>query len=84
MHTEHHIDSFDLESFFRLHDLDLNNVWDRAEIEAVYGLHGHAHAGDAEGGKGAGKDSGLGARAGPIVEEVLRKLDTNRDGESFL
>ena len=77
MHTEHHIDSFDLESFFKLHDLDMNNVWDRAEIEAVYGLHHHSvlpgHGVDPNG-------HGLGDRAGPIVEEVLARLDKNNDG----
>ena len=48
MHTEHHIDSFDLESFFKLHDLNLDSYWDRAEIEAVYGLHHHS-AGNSHG-----------------------------------
>ncbi|ORX36292.1 hypothetical protein BD324DRAFT_628197 [Kockovaella imperatae] len=91
MHTEHHIDSFDLESFFKIHDLDLNNVWDRAEIEAVYGLHHHSvipkqgkhgHADHAS--EGESKSQALGERAGPIVDEVLRKLDKNGDGKISL
>ncbi len=39
MHTEHHIDSFDLPSFFKLHDLNMDGLWDVNEIKAVYGLH---------------------------------------------
>ena len=92
MHTEHHIDSFDLESFFKLHDLDLDGYWDRPEIEAVYGLHhhstlpkenGHQHqhgAQHTEGVAESGSGSGLGQRAPVIVAEVLRKLDKNEDG----
>ncbi|KAL4067319.1 hypothetical protein V8B97DRAFT_1977232 [Scleroderma yunnanense] len=39
MATEHHIDTFDLESFFQLHDLNRDGLWDRDEIQAIYGVH---------------------------------------------
>lgn len=73
MHTEHHIDSFDLESFFKLHDLDLNGFWDVAEVEAVYGLHHHSV-------KERLPQKGLQeGRASVVVEKVLKRLDTNGD-----
>lgn len=34
-----HRDSFDLASFFQLHDLNRDGRWDEDEIEAVYGMH---------------------------------------------
>ena len=73
MHTEHHIDSFDLESFFKLHDLDLNGFWDVAEIEAVYGLH-HHYVKE----RLPQKDLQDG-RASVVVEKVLQKLDKDGD-----
>lgn len=76
MHTEHHIDSFDLESFFRLHDLDMNGFWDEAEIEAVYGLHHHSVK------ENIPQDALRQARAHSVVERVLKALDKNDDGQS--
>ncbi|AAW45100.1 protein secretion-related protein, putative [Cryptococcus deneoformans JEC21] len=73
MHTEHHIDSFDLESFFKLHDLDMNGYWDELEIQAVYGLHHHSLKDKMR--KGAQVD----ARAQNIVSKVLEALDKNQD-----
>lgn len=77
MHTEHHIDSFDLESFFKLHDLDMNGYWDELEIQAVYGLHHHSLKDKMR--KGAQVD----ARAQNIVSKVLEALDKNQDGACF-
>ena len=74
MHTEHHIDSFDLESFFKLHDLDMDGQWDEAEIRAVYGLGHHSL------GHGAGHAEGKDERTEMIVREVLRRLDRDHDG----
>ncbi|KAK4685661.1 nucleobindin, partial [Tremellales sp. Uapishka_1] len=75
MQSEHHIDSFDLESFFKLHDLNNDGIWDELEIQAVYGLHHHSvrekipqpeiHEG----------------RTRMIVDKVLQRLDTNKDGK---
>ena len=74
MHTEHHIDSFDLESFFKLHDLNMDGQWDEAEIRAVYGLNHHRI------GESVGEMEAKKARARGIVEEVLKRLDTGEDG----
>jgi hypothetical protein len=76
MHTEHHIDSFDLPSFFKLHDLDMDGFWDEDEIKAVYGLYHNAakvHVGNQDLVEG---------RAWAVVEKVLQRLDTNQDGAS--
>lgn len=74
MKSEHHISAFDMASFFQLHDLDRNNVLDRAEIEAIYGVHhslSRKHSPDAE-----IHDE----KADRIVKEVFRRLDKNGDG----
>lgn len=73
MHTEHHIDSFDLPSFFSLHDLNLDGYWDEAEIQAVYGLHHHSV-------KGKLPDELVDGRADVVVKKVLEKLDKDNDG----
>lgn len=77
MHTEHHIDSFDLESFFKLHDLDMNGYWDELEIQAVYGLHHHSVKDK------MGKGEQVDGRAKNIVSKVLEALDKNQDGAYF-
>jgi len=74
MAAEHHIGAFDLASFFALHDLDRNGVLERAEIEAIYGVHhslSRKHSPNAE-----IHDE----KADKIVREVLRRLDYNHDG----
>lgn len=74
MAAEHHIGAFDLASFFALHDLDRNGVLERAEIEAIYGVHhslSRKHSPNAE-----VHDE----KADKIVREVLRRLDYNHDG----
>ncbi|KAK6907154.1 hypothetical protein I203_101144 [Kwoniella mangroviensis CBS 8507] len=78
MHTEHHIDSFDLESFFKLHDLDMNGFWDVAEIEAVYGLHHHSVKDKIK------QPELVDARTKVVVDKVMEKLDTNNDGKISL
>ncbi|KAI6154001.1 hypothetical protein BKA82DRAFT_4096362 [Pisolithus tinctorius] len=75
MATEHHIDSFDLESFFQLHDLDQNGVWDREEIEAIYGVH-HVYSQKKSKDEIEHKE-----KADYIVETVLKALDKNGDGK---
>jgi hypothetical protein len=76
MHSEHHIDSFDLESFFKLHDLDNDGFWDEAEIGAVYGLHHHSVRIKIP------QPELVEGRTRLIVDKVKQKLDTNGDGES--
>ncbi|KAI4522075.1 hypothetical protein K525DRAFT_223637 [Schizophyllum commune Loenen D] len=78
MSKEHHIDSFDLPSFFQLHDLDGDGVWNRAEIEAIYGVH-HVYSQ-----KKSKDDVEHQKKADTIVETVLAKMDKNKDGEIAL
>ncbi|KAF7783987.1 hypothetical protein Agabi119p4_152 [Agaricus bisporus var. burnettii] len=74
MSSEHHIDSFDAPSFFQLHDLNRDGIWDRSEIEAVYGVH-HVYSQ-----KKSKDDEEHQKKADTIVDAVLRILDSNRDG----
>ncbi|ODN80739.1 hypothetical protein, variant [Cryptococcus amylolentus CBS 6039] len=78
MHTEHHIDSFDLESFFKLHDLDMDGFWDVPEIQAVYGLRHHSIK------EKIGKVEMVDERAKNIVRRVLEALDKDEDGKISL
>ncbi|KAH9897905.1 hypothetical protein C8Q73DRAFT_377217 [Cubamyces lactineus] len=78
MATEHHIDTFDVPSFFHLHDLNRDKVWDSEEIEAVYGVH-HIYSQ-----KKSKDDIEHKKKADHIVQEVLRRLDRNRDGKISL
>ena len=73
MHTEHHIDSFDLESFFKLHDLDNNGYWDIAEIQAVYGVHHHSVK------QKHPEQEKQDKRSSAIVQAVLQSLDKDVD-----
>ncbi|KZV67601.1 hypothetical protein PENSPDRAFT_583690 [Peniophora sp. CONT] len=74
MAQEHHIDSFDLPSFFTLHDLDRDGQWTKEEVEAVYGMH-HTYA------KKMSKDEWEHARkTKAIVDTVMRTMDKDEDG----
>ncbi|KDQ63066.1 hypothetical protein JAAARDRAFT_29063 [Jaapia argillacea MUCL 33604] len=73
MANEHHIDSFDLKSFFQLHDLDRDGLWDREEIEAVYGVH-HVYSQ-----KKSKDEVEHQKKADHIVNTVLKLLDKNGD-----
>jgi hypothetical protein len=77
MHTEHHIDSFDLGSFFSLHDLNSDGQWDEAEIQAVYGLHHHSV-------KDKMPQDHVDSRADVVVKKVLEKLDKDKNGVSMV
>lgn len=77
MAAEHHIESFDEPSFFKLHDLDLNGFWDRDEIAAIYGLRHHSIATP----KNEKHDKAFEER---VVTAVLDKLDADGDGELLL
>ncbi|KIJ53577.1 hypothetical protein M422DRAFT_25420 [Sphaerobolus stellatus SS14] len=73
MASEHHIDSFDIKSFFHLHDLNRDGVWDRSEIEAIWGVH-HVYSQ-----KLSADDKAHQEKADTIVNTVLRNVDTNGD-----
>jgi hypothetical protein len=75
MANEHHIETFDLASFFHLHDLNRDGVWDKEEIEAVYGAH-HIYN------KKLSKDDEEHKRkADEIVNTVLSIFDKDGDGK---
>jgi len=74
MVTEHHIDTFDLASFFHLHDLNRDGYWDKEETEAVYGVH-HIYNK-----KKSKDDIEHQQKADHIVETVLTIFDTDKDG----
>ncbi|BGO90177.1 hypothetical protein NBRC10512_002570 [Rhodotorula toruloides] len=74
MAQEHHMDSFDIQAFFHLHDLNRDGVLDRNELESIYGVHHEKRR------KGAKNLEVHTQQAKDIVEAVLAKLDTNQDG----
>jgi len=74
MSSEHHIDSFDIRSFFQLHDLNRNGFWDKDEIEAVYGVH-HVYSQ-----KQSKDELEHQEKADHIVKVVLERLDLDGDG----
>jgi hypothetical protein len=73
MSSEHHIDSFDIRSFFQLHDLNRNGFWERDEIEAVYGVH-HVYSQ-----KQSKDELEHQEKADHVVKVVLERLDLNED-----
>ncbi|KAI0081168.1 hypothetical protein K474DRAFT_1657029 [Panus rudis PR-1116 ss-1] len=74
MSSEHHIDSFDIGSFFQLHDLNRDKRWDKEEIEAVYGVH-HIYSQ-----KRSKDDIEHKKKADHITSTVLSLIDKNGDG----
>jgi len=74
MSSEHHIDTFDVRSFFHLHDLNRDGVWDAEEIQAVYGVH-HVYSQ-----KKSKDDIEHQKKADQIVKTVLERIDLNKDG----
>lgn len=75
MASEHHIDSFDPPSFFQLHDLNRDGIWDREEIEAIYGVH-HIYSQ-----KKSKDDIEHQKKADHIVNTVLGTIDKDKDGK---
>ncbi|KZT56086.1 hypothetical protein CALCODRAFT_497775 [Calocera cornea HHB12733] len=76
MAKEHHIDDFDMESFFHLHDLDRNLYLTVDEIEAIYGVH-HEISKKHESSK---DDDAHDEKARTIVKSVLAAMDKDGDG----
>ncbi|TNY24458.1 hypothetical protein DMC30DRAFT_413073 [Rhodotorula diobovata] len=74
MAQEHHMDSFDIQAFFHLHDLNRDGVLDRNELESIYGVHHEKRR------KGAKNLEVHTQQATEIVDQVLDRLDQNRDG----
>ncbi|KIM88785.1 hypothetical protein PILCRDRAFT_238903 [Piloderma croceum F 1598] len=78
MAKEHHIDSFDPESFFQLHDLNQDGVWDREEVEAIYGVH-HVYSQ-----KKSKDDVDHQKKADYIAQTILDLMDKDKDGKITL
>jgi len=75
MASEHHIDTFDVRSFFKLHDLRGNGFLDKEDIEFMYGIR-HVYA------RALSKDEEEQNRKGEIIaQEVLKIFDLNNDGK---
>ncbi|PFH49052.1 hypothetical protein AMATHDRAFT_148583 [Amanita thiersii Skay4041] len=78
MSSEHHIDNFDTGSFFQLHDLNGNGMWDKDEIEAIYGVH-HVYS------QQKSRDEiEHQKKADYIVESVLKRFDSDGNGKITL
>ncbi|KAF8640943.1 hypothetical protein AX17_000590 [Amanita inopinata Kibby_2008] len=75
MSSEHHIDTFDTGSFFQLHDLNRDGVWDKDEIEAIYGVH-HVYSQ-----KKSKDEIEQQKKADFVVEEMLKTFDLDKDGK---
>lgn len=68
-------DSFDVKAFFHIHDLNRDGLWDRDEIEAIYGVH-HVYSQ-----KLSADDKAHQEKADKIVRVVLENVDKNGDGK---
>lgn len=69
MRTEEHgMDTFDSLSFFTLHDFDSDGVWEREEMQRMYGLMDPSN-------RDVSDD-----RREEAYRELLRQLDANSDG----
>ncbi|KAM0754965.1 hypothetical protein T439DRAFT_377365 [Meredithblackwellia eburnea MCA 4105] len=74
MAQEHHLDNFDIQAFFHLHDLNRDGILDVNELESIYGVHHEKRR------KESGSEEVHTAKAREIVQAVLAKLDKNGDG----
>ncbi|GAA95796.1 hypothetical protein E5Q_02453 [Mixia osmundae IAM 14324] len=75
MASEHHIDTFDLASFFHLHDLNRDGILDQDELTALYGVH-HETSKSASKQQERSHDD----KAKEIMDKVMATLDLNKDG----
>ncbi|EJU02797.1 hypothetical protein DACRYDRAFT_21753, partial [Dacryopinax primogenitus] len=80
MAKEHHIDDFDMESFFHLHDLDRNLFLTVDEIAAIYGVH-HEISKKHE---SSVSEDAHSEKAKEIVNSVLTAMDKDQDGQISL
>ncbi|KAL8286538.1 hypothetical protein RQP46_004555 [Phenoliferia psychrophenolica] len=74
MASEHHLDNFDIQAFFHLHDLNRDGILDVNELESIYGVHHEKRR------KESGSEEVHTEKAKEIVKTVLATLDTNGDG----
>jgi len=69
MREEHHIDNFDANSFFTLHDFDNNGVWTPDEVRRLYGLDDESNKDVTE------------ARRQQIIHDVFNIYDEGGTGQ---
>lgn len=82
MLEEHKMDSYDAESFFRLHALKNSDEWSLTDILNLYGLLRESVIGDGSGmGRHNHEQEGITKEAKDfVVAEILKLVDTNKDG----
>ncbi|TQV98051.1 EF hand domain-containing protein [Cordyceps javanica] len=68
MAEEHGMDTFDALSFFTLHDFDSDGVWEREEMQRMYGLMDPSNRDVTD------------DRREEAYRELLKQLDANNDG----
>ncbi|KAG2734892.1 hypothetical protein G9P44_002898 [Scheffersomyces stipitis] len=83
MLEEHGLNTYDADSFFRLHDLQAKNSWSRSDILNLYGLLREHVVGD---GSGMGehdhnKEVISDEAKEHVVKSILKLLDADQDGE---
>lgn len=86
MMEEHHLDHYDADSFFKLHDLQNKGIWSKSDILNLYGLLRESVVGD---GSGMGDHSHQLETITEdakqyVVNSILKLIDTNGDGEVSL
>lgn len=81
MKEEHGFDEFDATSFFKLHDMDGNDVWTNNDILNLYGLLNQEFVGDGSGmGKHEESTKIKDETKNEVITSVLGLIDTNKDG----
>lgn len=86
MLEEHQLDQYDTDTFFKLHDMQAKGSWSKADILNLYGLLRESIVGDGSGmGEHTHNDLKITQEAKDyVVQEILKLIDTNNDGEISL
>ncbi|TQS37400.1 hypothetical protein Golomagni_02128 [Golovinomyces magnicellulatus] len=77
MAEEHNIDHFDRASFFTLHDLDNNEVWDPDEILKMYAIELPSAKDDPEVKENDAKENDV--KKNEVAKTILDLIDRNND-----
>lgn len=82
MITEHGMDSYDADVFFKLHDLQNIGFWTRTDILNIYGLLRESVVGDGSGmGEHVhGEEIITKESKDHVVDNILKLMDTDADG----
>ncbi|CUM65343.1 uncharacterized protein PRCAT00002978001 [Priceomyces carsonii] len=86
MLEEHKLDSYDADSFFKIHDLHNTGIWTRKDILNMYGILSDSVVGDGSGGgeHSHNKEDLSNEAKDHVVKTVLGLMDTNGDGQVSL